>query len=168
MAIYDTNKNPVFLHDCKIEALKETIENLNGSPVLIFNAFKHDVPRIEKVLNSLKLDYRILQNMVDVDLWNNKKINALIAHPASAGFGLNLQEGGNHIIWFGLPWSLELYQQANKRLHRQGQKSTVFIHRLIVENGMDEDVIKALGSKENAQEVLLMRLKAKAEAIHAF
>jgi SNF2 family DNA or RNA helicase len=97
--------------------------------------------------------------------WNNREIDILLAHPASAAYGLNLQQGGNHVVWFGLNWSLELYQQANKRLHRQGQTEKVIIHHLTVEGGVDEDVVAALANKTSTQDSLMAALKARIERV---
>src|SRR5690606_19176263 len=143
--------NVVNIHDCKIEVFKETVEALNGKPVLVFYNFQHDLDRIKQALAGTDLVVRDLKDSQDQDDWNNRKIDVLLAHPASCAHGLNLQQGGNHIIWFGLNWSLELYQQANKRLHRQGQTEKVIIHRLVVRGGVDEDVIAALDRKEATQ-----------------
>ena len=160
-AIYDKERKVHEIHDCKIEAFMELIEQLNRKPALVFYNFQHDKERILKALSKLKLRVRELKKEKDQDDWNNREIDILLAHPASAGYGLNLQEGGNHIIWFGLNWSLELYQQANKRLHRQGQTEKVFIHHLITEGTRDTDVMAALGDKGDVQEALLNSLKAR-------
>ncbi len=160
-AIYDKERKVHEIHDCKIEAFMELIEQLNGKPALVFYNFQHDKERILKALCKLKLRVRELKKEKDQDDWNNREIDILLAHPASAGYGLNLQEGGNHIIWFGNNWSLELYQQANKRLHRQGQKEKVIVHILITEDTRDEDVIQALNNKGNIQDELLNSLKAR-------
>lgn len=160
-AIYDENREYHEIHACKIEALMETIEQLNGQPVLVYYNYQHDRERILKVFPTA----RELKTPQDQDDWNSRKINILLAHPQSAAYGLNLQEGGNHVIWFGLPWSLELYLQANKRLHRQGQKEKVFIHHLSVVGGRDEDVLKALHTKGDAQQALLDSLKARIESV---
>ena len=109
------------------------------------------------------LRVRQLQGPQDETDWNNREIDILLAHPASCAYGLNLQEGGNHVIWFGLNWSLELYQQANKRLHRQGQAEKVILHHLVVEGGVDEDVLKALADKGATQDALMLALKARIE-----
>ena len=162
-AVYDESRNVVNIHDCKIEVFKETVEALNGKPVLVFYNFQHDLDRIKQALAGTGLVVRDLKSPQDQDDWNNRKIDVLLAHPASCAHGLNLQQGGNHIIWFGLNWSLELYQQANKRLHRQGQTEKVIIHRLVVRGGVDEDVIAALDRKEATQNNLLEALKARIE-----
>lgn len=160
-AVYDENRNMVEIHDCKIEALLECIEGLNGQAAIIYYNFQHDLIRIKKALSGSGLRVRQLNGPQDEDDWNNKKIDILLAHPASCAYGLNLQNGGHHIIWFGLNWSLELYQQANKRLHRQGQKDRVIIHNLIVEGGVDEDVMAALKDKSSTQDKLMNALKAR-------
>ena len=132
-AVYkEDGKNYLEVHSCKIEALLELIEEAQGQPLLIFYNFKSDLERIQRALKSLKLRIGILKDSNDIAKWNKKELDILLAHPASAAYGLNLQDGGNHIVWFGLNWSLELYQQANARLYRQGQTQTVFIHNLVV------------------------------------
>ncbi len=160
-AIYSEDKQIIEIHDEKLKALLDVIESANGKPVLIFYSFKHDFDRIVNFLKSKKLNAIKLEDSNDIKKWNNGEIPILLVHPASAGHGLNLQYGGNIIVWFGLTWSLELYQQANARLHRQGQKETVVINHLVSKNTVDEDVIKALGSKEVNQNVLLEAVKAR-------
>jgi SNF2 family DNA or RNA helicase len=140
-AVYDENREIIEIHDCKLEAFMELIEGLNGQPALVFYNFQHDLMRIKKALSKSGLQVRELKSPQDEDDWNARKIDILLAHPASAAYGLNLQKGGNHVIWFGLNWSLELYQQANKRLHRQGQTEKVIVHNVVVEGGVDEDVM---------------------------
>lgn len=162
-AIYDENKKVYEVHDCKIERFLELIEQLNGKPALVFYNFKHDLERIKKVLTKSKLKVVELKTPEDEKEWNKGNIDILLAHPASAAYGLNLQDGGNHVVWFGLNWSLELYQQANKRLHRQGQKEKVIIHHLITKGTRDEDVMRAIENKGNIQEELLQSLKARIE-----
>jgi hypothetical protein len=129
----------------------------------VFYNFKHDLSRIKKALAGSGLRVRELKGPQDENAWNNRQIDILLAHPASCAYGLNLQQGGNHVIWFGLNWSLELYQQANKRLHRQGQAEKVIIHRLVVPGGVDEDVTAALEGKGAMQDRLLSALKARIE-----
>ena len=160
-AVYDEDRKVHEIHNCKIEAFMELVEALNGQPALVFYSFQHDKDRIKKALSKSNLRIRELKTDQDVTDWNNGKIDMLITHPASSAYGLNLQAGGNHIIWFGLNWSLELYQQANKRLHRQGQTEKVFIHHLITEGTRDQDVMAALGDKGDIQESLLNSLKAR-------
>jgi Superfamily II DNA/RNA helicases, SNF2 family len=164
-AVYDGERNVVEIHDCKLQALAELIEGLNGQPALVFYNFQHDIPRIIQTLSGMGLRIRQLQTPVDETAWNNREIDVLLAHPASAAYGLNLQDGGNHVIWFGLNWSLELYQQANKRLHRQGQTQKVIIHRLSVVDGRDEDIAAALEDKGATQDRLIESLKARIDKI---
>lgn len=153
------------IHNCKIEAFMELVEAAQGQPMLVFYNFKHDLDRLKLALAKTKLTVGELKSPKDIDKWNNKELNILLAHPASAAYGLNLQAGGNHIVWFGLNWSLELYQQANARLYRQGQKDKVIIHHLVVDDSTDELVMSALKEKSGAQEALLSALKAKIKEV---
>ncbi len=165
-AVYkDDSKEYVEVHSKKIEAFLELIEAVQGQPLLVFYNFRHDLERIEKELKKLKLRYGILKDSQDIAKWNNKELDILLAHPASAAYGLNLQDGGSHIVWFGLNYSLELYQQANARLYRQGQKNTVFIHNLVIDECRDIDVLNALENKNNNQEALLASLKARIKKV---
>ena len=164
-AVYDDTEAVVEIHRCKIEAFMELIEQLNGQPALVFYNFRHDLTRLERALEKFKLRVRRLNGLQDEVDWNDRKIDVLLAHPASCAYGLNLQNGGNHVIWFGLNWSLELYQQANKRLHRQGQTQKVIVHHLVVEGGRDEDVVAALEDKSATQDALLESLKARIEKV---
>lgn len=164
-ALYDEERNVHEIHDNKIEAFLELIEQLNGKPALVFYSYQHDLARMKKALGPTRLRVRELKTMQDQDEWNAGQIDVLLAHPASAGHGLNLQDGGNHVVWYGLPWSLELYQQANKRLHRQGQKQKVILHHLVVQGGADEDVMAALEGKAATQDKLLEALKARIDRI---
>jgi SNF2 family DNA or RNA helicase len=164
-AVYDDTGAVVEIHKCKVEAFLELVEQLNGQPALVFYNFKHDLARIEKALSKSSLRVRRLAGPQDETDWNNRQIDILLAHPASCAYGLNLQDGGNHVIWFALNWSLELYQQANKRLHRQGQKQKVIIHHLVVEGGRDEDVVAALEDKSATQDRLIESLKARIEKV---
>ncbi len=164
-AIYDTDKNVVDIHKCKLDVFMELLEGLAGQPAIVFYNFKHDLTRIKAALEKTKLKVRELKTPQDETDWNNREIDILLAHPASSAYGLNLQEGGNHVIWFGLNWSLELYQQANKRLHRQGQEQKVIVHHLVVEGGRDEDVMSALEDKNATQASLLESLKARIEKV---
>ena len=167
-AVYDEEGKVHELHDCKVEAFLETLEQIN-EPVLVFYQFQHDRARLLKALEDLnskrakgeKLHVRVYADARDEEEWNAGRVDVLMAHPASCGYGLNLQQGGHHIIWFGLTWNLEHFQQANKRLHRQGQERPVIVHILTVEGGVDEDVIKSLTGKERVQDALLTALKAK-------
>ena len=161
-AVYDNEHRAVRVHDCKLDAFVELIEQLNGQHALVFFNFQHDRDRLLNALASMKnLRVRVYSKAQDATDWNNGEIDVLLAHPASCGYGLNLQLGGHHAIWFGLTWSLELYEQANKRLHRQGQSQPVIIHHLIVQGGMDETVIKALHDKGDMQNALMAALKAR-------
>ncbi len=162
-AVYDGDHYAIEIHQCKIEAFLELVEQLNGQPALVFYNFQHDLTRIEIALAKTGLRVRRLATPQDETDWNNRRVDILLAHPASAAYGLNLQDGGNHVVWFGLNWSLELYQQANKRLHRQGQKQKVIIHHLVVEGGRDEDVVAALEDKGATQDRLIDSLKARIE-----
>ena len=166
-AIYDENKKAIKIHDCKIDAFLELVEQLNGQHALVFYNFQHDRDRLVEALTSTGLRVRVYSQAQDEIDWNNGQIDILLAHPASCGYGLNLQQGGHHAIWFGLTWSLEQYEQANKRLHRQGQEHPVVIHHLIVQGGMDEAVIDALKSKGDMQNALMAALKARITKLHS-
>lgn len=157
-AVYDDRGQVVHIHDQKLERLAELIEEANGRSVLVFYSFKHDRDRIKQ---HLKTEARELQTPQDIEDWNAGQIPILLAHPASCGHGLNLQGGGSIIIWFGLPWSLELYQQANARLHRQGQAEGVVIYHLIAEGTVDEEVLRVLQGKGRTQEEFLEAIKAR-------
>jgi len=164
-AVYDDTRQVIPIHNCKLDAFSELIEGLGGQHALVFYNFKHDLARLKDLLNKTHLSVRELKTPQDEVDWNAGKIDILLAHPASAAYGLNLQDGGHHVIWFGLNWSLELYEQANKRLHRQGQKNTVIIHRMIVEGTRDEDVASALENKSDVQNALLEALKVRIKGI---
>ena len=160
-AVYDEDKNVMQIHDCKIEALLETVEQLNGQHAIICYNFQHDKTRLLEALKATHLTVKVYEGKAEEDAWNAGDIDLLLVQPASCGYGLNLQEGGHHIIWFGLTDSLELYQQTNKRLHRQGQPYPVIVHHLLVQGGTDEDVIKSLGGKADVQDSLLEALKVR-------
>ncbi|MEW9989203.1 SNF2-related protein [Clostridium butyricum] len=161
-AIYaDETKGVINIHDEKLNALMDIIEAANGKTVLIFYSFKHDLIRIKEFLKKNKIKGQELGGSEDIKKWNDGEIPVLLLHPASAGHGLNLQYGGNIIVWFGLTWSLELYQQACARLYRQGQKESVVIHHIIARSTVDEDVMKALQGKEINQNLLLEAVKAR-------
>lgn len=164
-AVYTEDGSWVPLHDCKIEAFTELIERLNGQPVLVFYNFRHDLERLTAALTKAKKRVRVLKTAADADAWNRRELDVLLAHPASCAYGLNLQAGGNHVIWFGLNWSLELFQQANKRLHRQGQTAAVFVHELAVQDSRDTDVIAALRDKDATQDALIESLKVRIRTI---
>lgn len=163
-AVYDENKNPRFIHERKLEMLEDLIEAANGQPVLVAYWFKHDRTRILAHLAKAGYsDVRDLKSSEDITDWNDGNIPIALIHPASAGHGLNIQEGGHILIWFGLTWSLELYQQTNARLWRQGQKETVTIHHIVTKDTVDEDVLAALASKDVTQEKLIAAVKARLE-----
>ena len=155
-AVYDEDKRVLRIHEKKIDALEDLIEAANGKPVLIAYWYKHDLERIKERFN-----VREILNDQDIRDWNNGKIDVAVIHPASAGHGLNLQQGGSTLIWFGLTWSLELYEQANARLYRQGQNETVVIHHIITKGTIDEDVMLALKRKEKMQSALIDAVKAR-------
>lgn len=160
-AVYDEDRTVHEIHGCKIEAFLELIESLQGKPALVFYNYQHDRERILKALAGSKLRIRELKKPQDEDDWNARKIDILLTHPASSAYGLNLQQGGNHAIWFGLTWNYELYTQANKRLHRQGQTEKVIIHHLVCSGTRDEDVMQALQRKDDVQNWVMESLKAR-------
>ena len=160
-AVYDEDRTVHEIHGCKIEAFLELIESLQGKPALVFYNYQHDRERILKALAGSKLRIRELKKPQDEDDWNARKIDILLTHPASSAYGLNLQQGGNHVIWFGLTWNYELYTQANKRLHRQGQTEKVIIHHLVCSGTRDEDVMQALQRKDDVQNWVMESLKAR-------
>lgn len=158
-AVYDENKEVVHIHDEKLDALEEIIDCNAGKSVMVFYYFKHDLARLkERFPNAKDLD-----TADDIHDWNAGKIPLLLVHPASAGHGLNLQHGGHIVVWFGLTWSLELYQQANKRLHRPGQSEPVMIHHLVARGTIDEDVMRALKDKSVGQDTMMDAVKARLE-----
>ena len=154
-AVYDDQGTVLYIHDRKLDALEDLIEAANGKPVLIAYWFKHDLSRIQK-----RFEVEVLSTSDSIKRWNDGEIPIAAIHPASAGHGLNLQAGGSTLIWFGLTWSLELYQQTNARLWRQGQKETVVVHHLIAKGTIDERVMKALNDKNNTQSALIDAVKA--------
>ena len=158
-AIYDEDKQVHELHEVKLDALEEIVEAANGQPVLVFYAFKHDAARILKRLKGYGA--KQIDGAEDIAAWNRGEIPVMLAHPASAGHGLNLQKGGHIMVWFSLPWSLELYMQANARLHRQGQSQPVRSYKLIAKGTIDEDIAAALDKKSDKQEALMTAIKAR-------
>lgn len=149
------------LHDQKLDTLEDIIEAANGEPVLVAYWFKHDLQRIEERLAKLKVQGTVLKTEQDIREWNKGNIRVGLLHPASAGHGLNLQKGGHHLVWFGLTWSLELYQQTNARLWRQGQQAeTVVIQHIVTEGTIDEEILKALENKDAQQSRLIEAVKA--------
>ena len=155
-ACYDENGKVRIIHDRKLDALEDLIEAANGKPVLIAYWFKHDRDRLIERFGAEAID-----KAEDIEKWNRGEIPVAIIHPASAGHGLNLQSGGNHLVWFGLTWSLELYQQCCARLYRQGQKQVVTIQHIVTKGTIDEDVLKALQKKDCTQEAIMMAVKAR-------
>jgi SNF2 family DNA or RNA helicase len=159
-AVYDENGEIICIHDRKLDALEDLMEAANGKPVLVAYWFKHDLMRITERLHKLRIPFSQLDTSESITRWNNGELPVALIHPASAGHGLNLQAGGSTLIWFGLTWSLELYQQTNARLWRQGQKDTVVIHHIVAKSTIDEDILKALNKKETTQTALIDAVKA--------
>ena len=158
-AVYTEDKHTVCFHDRKLDALEDLLEGTNGKPVLVAYWFKHDLERIQK-----RFTVRELKSSGDIQDWNAGRIPATVIHPASAGHGLNLQAGGSTLAWFGLTWSLELYQQTNARLWRQGQQAdTVIIHHIIAQGTIDEQILQALEDKDRTQAALIHAVKAQLE-----
>lgn len=157
-AIYDDEQNIVEIHDRKLEALEDIIESMNGKPLLIAYWYRHDLERIKS-----RFSVREIKTSEDISDWNDGKIPVALIHPASAGHGLNLQNGGSTLVWFGLTWSLELYQQTNARLYRQGQKNTVVIQHIITKGTIDEQILKALQKKNKTQADLIDAVRANLE-----
>ena len=155
-AVYSDDESVIQVHDRKLDALEDIIESMNGKPLLVAYWFKHDLERIKK-----RFDFREIKSSEDISDWNSGKIPVALIHPASAGHGLNLQSGGSTLVWFGLTWSLELYQQRNARLWRQGQTAdTVVIQHIIAKGTIDEQIIKALKTKDTTQAALITAVKA--------
>lgn len=160
-AVYSDGSEPVHIHDHKLDALEDIIEAANGKPVLVAYWFKHDLARITERLIGLKIPHERISTSESIARWNNGEIPVALIHPASAGHGLNLQSGGSTIVWFGLTWSLELYQQTNARLWRQGQNSkTVVVQHIITKDTIDERIMKALSEKDSTQQSLIDAIKA--------
>lgn len=155
--VYDADRKVIDVHDEKIEKLKEIVEASNGEPVLVAYAFKHEQARILEALKEFKP--RKLETAQDIADWNAGKAPLMIAHPASIGHGINIQKGGHILVWFGMTWSLELYQQFNARLYRQGQMKPVMIHHIVAKNTIDEKIIKALEGKKQTQDGLMQSIK---------
>jgi SNF2 family DNA or RNA helicase len=162
-AAYDEHRGVREIHSAKLDALEDILEAANGHPILLFYSYKHDLDRIQHRFRQTRILRKGADGVKDIADWNAGKIPLLAVHPASAGHGLNLQDGGNTIVWFGLTWSLELYQQAIARLLRQGQKKNVIVHHLVAEGTMDEDVMAALEDKAAGQEALMTAVKARIE-----
>ena len=156
-AVYGEDKKVIPIHDRKLDALEDLVEAANGKPLLVAYWYKHDLQRIKAQFKNA----RCIDTAKDIDDWNAGKIPLALIHPASAGHGLNLQDGGCTIVWFGLTWSLELYQQLNARLWRQGQKHTVVIHHIVTKGTHDEDVMRALENKDTRQSALIEAVRAR-------
>lgn len=156
-AVYGEDKKVIPIHDRKLDALEDLVEAANGKPLLVAYWYKHDLQRIKARFKNA----RCIDTAKDIDNWNAGKIPLALIHPASAGHGLNLQDGGCTIVWFGLTWSLELYQQLNARLWRQGQKHTVVIHHIVTKGTHDEDVMRALENKDTRQSALIEAVRAR-------
>lgn len=161
-AVYGENRKVLHIHDRKLDALEDLMEAANGKPLLVAYWYEHDLQRIKARFKNA----RCIDTTQDIDDWNAGKIPLALIHPASAGHGLNLQEGGCTVVWFGLTWSLELYQQLNARLWRQGQKHTVVIHHIITKDTHDEDVLRALDNKDTRQSALIDAVRARLEGTH--
>lgn len=155
-AVYDESGNVRHIHDRKLDALEDLIESMDGRPLLVAYWFEHDRDRIKK-----RFDVRCIDTKKDIDDWNAGRIPVALIHPASAGHGLNLQAGGCTIVWFSMIWSLELYQQLNARLWRQGQKHTVVVEHLVTAGTVDEDILRSLDKKDNTQEAMIAAVKAR-------
>lgn len=164
-AVYADGDKFICIHDRKLDALEDLLEAANGKPVLIAYWYKHDLERIEERLHRLHIPFSRMDSSESITRWNKGELPVGLIHPASAGHGLNLQYGGSTFIWFGLTWSLELYQQANARLWRQGQNDTVVIHHIITKNTIDERIMAALKAKDKAQSALIDAVKANLEVI---
>lgn len=162
-AAYDTDTGVVaHIHDCKVEAFLELVEQLHGEHALVFFWFRHEAERLLAALAKSGLRVRVYGGAEDAEAWNRGEVDLLLAQPMSCAYGLNLQAGGHHIVWFGYPnWTLELFQQANARLHRQGQEYPVISHLLVVQDSMDEAVAAALHDKGEVQSSLMEALKAR-------
>ncbi|WAX25202.1 DEAD/DEAH box helicase [Streptococcus phage YS214] len=160
-AVYSDDHTVVPLHEQKLDALEDILESANGEPVLVAYWFKHDLDRIIGRLEKIKVKSRVLKTEEDIREWNKGNVPVGLLHPAGAGHGLNLQKGGHHLVWFGLTWSLELYQQTNARLWRQGQEAeTVVIQHIVTEGTIDEEILKALENKDAQQERLIAAVRA--------
>ena len=160
-AVYTDSGNIVKLHDRKLDALEDIVESMNGRPLLVAYWFKHDLDRISERLHKLHIPFSRLDTENSIRRWNNGELPVALIHPASAGHGLNLQSGGSTLVWFGLTWSLELYQQTVARLWRQGQKSgTVVVQHIVTEGTIDEQILRALKSKDKTQTALIEAVKA--------
>lgn len=165
-SIYSEEGRTIPIHRCKLDAFDELIDALDGQKALVFYGFRFDEEQLTETLKTRHkgLRFAVLNNEHDVAAWNAGELDVLLAHPASCAYGLNLQQGGHHLIWYSLPWSLELYAQGEARLYRQGQTQSVIVHRLIVKGGADEMVVKALNRKDSSQNALMQAVKTHIQA----
>lgn len=160
-AVYTTSGDMMEFHDQKLKVLEDLVEAQNGKPLLVAYWFKHDKTRIEKALKAIGVEAKTIKSAEEIKMWNDGRVQVGLIHPASSGHGLNLQHGGNHLVWFSLPWSLELYGQTNARLWRQGQnEKSVFLHHIVTKGTIDERILKVLKAKEGVQNALLDAVKA--------
>ena len=160
-AIYDDDNNIIPIHDRKLDALEDIIESANGKPVLVAYWFKHDRTRITERLSKLGVVYQEIKTAASIENWNKGKLQIALIQPQSCGHGLNIQAGGNILVWMSIPWSYELYSQTNARLWRQGQKSsTVVIQHIVTKGTVDERILKALETKDKTQTALMNAVKA--------
>ena len=165
-AVYGNEKQTVKVHDCKMDAYIELLEQIGGEPCMTFYGYKHDLERLQERLKGTKLRVRVYSGPQDEDDWNAGLIDVLLAHPASCAYGLNLQAGGRHVVWFGLNWSFELNDQGRCRLWRQGSEyDKVFIHYLVVQGGVDEDVMAAIRERADTHEAVMQALKARIKKV---
>ena len=163
-AVYSDEGAYEKIHDRKLDALEDIIESANGKPVLVAYWYQHDLERIQERLNELDIDFARLDKEQNIRRWNAGDVPVGLIHPASAGHGLNLQSGGNSLVWFGLTWSLELYQQTVARLWRQGQENTVSVIHIITAKTIDEWIMNALEAKDHTQSALIDAVKAEVSA----
>lgn len=167
-AMYDNDKRVVHLHDCKLEAYMELLEQINGEPCITFYGYQHDKERILDALSKTKLRVRVYQGTTDEDAWNAGEIDVLLVHPSSCAYGLNLQAGGRHIVWFTPNWSFELNDQGKCRLWRQGSPyDKVYVHYLIVQGCADEDVIAAIQGRQETHDTVMNVLKARIKKVRS-
>lgn len=164
-AAYTEDRKVAEIHRCKVDAFLETVEALNGEHALVFYSYQHDRDRLLAALHKSGLRVRVYAGPQDAEAWNAGQVDILLAHPASCAYGLNLQQGGRHIIWFGLTWSLELYQQANKRLHRQGQRLPVIVHLLCARGYQDDRVLDVLEGRQDEQAGIIQALLARIKEV---
>ena len=165
-AVYGSEKQTLRVHDCKLEAYMELIEQLNGEPCMTFYGYKHDLDRLLERLKKTKLRVRVYSGPKDEDEWNAGRIDVLLAHPAACAYGLNLQAGGRHVVWFGLNWSFELNDQGRCRLWRQGSEyDRVYIHYLVITGCVDEDVMDVIRDRADTHEAVMRALKARLSKI---